>query len=399
MPVTPAAAEVLYSFQDGSADGQFPEANLLAAGGQFFGTTVSGGTYGNGAIFSFNSKSGAESVAYSFGSNGYDGSKPISNLIEDNGPLYGTTPVGGAGDCQSVCGTVFSFDRATGAETVVYSFCSQQGCADGGDPNPDLIAVNGLLFGTTAAGGGGYQECQSNGCGTVFSVDPATGAETVLHAFCPQQGCADGSTPQSGLVLVKKLLYGTTVGGGANGAGTVFSINPARGAQKVKVVYSFQGGESDGSIPSGRLIFANGLIFGTTTSGGKHDGGTVYSIDPATGAESLVYSFCAKRSCADGWLPLSGLIAVKGMLYGTTTWGGLPGCSSGCGVVFSVNPEKGSEKVLYSFCEQAGCTDGAMPIGGLVSTNKYLYGTTEQGGSGSCDEFLAGCGTIFRIKR
>lgn len=392
-----ASAGVLYSFQNSPADGQDPEASLLGGEKHYYGTTVTGGASDSGTIYSYNSKTGAESILYSFQNNGADGNKPISGLIDVDGTLYGTTSAGGTGNCQSVCGTVFSFDPATRSEHVVYSFCSQQNCADGADPGPYLIDVNGLLFGTTAAGGGGYQNCESTGCGTVFSVDPATGAETVLHAFCPKQGCADGSNPQSGLVQAKNLLYGATVSGGANGDGTLFSINPVKGTEKV--VYSFQGGKNDGAIPNGNLTYFKGLIFGTTTSGGKHDGGTVYSFDPKTGTETLLYSFCAKRDCRDGWLPLSGVIAVSDKLYGTTLWGGNAGCSSGCGVIFSVNRKTGAEKVLYSFCSQISCTDGALPLGGLFYQDKFLYGTTEQGGSGSCSQFLSGCGTIFKIKK
>jgi hypothetical protein len=58
----------------------------------------------------------------------------------------------------------------------------------------------------------------------VFSLDPATGAETVLYEFCSRKNCTDGWGPQAGLVHVKDGLYGTTPSGGADGYGTVFAI-------------------------------------------------------------------------------------------------------------------------------------------------------------------------------
>src|ERR1700693_5481660 len=91
---------------------------------------------------------------------------------------------------------------AQSQETVLHSFSHG---ADGEDPAANLIDVNGTLYGTTY-GGGTYGE------GTVFSVDPASGAETVLHAF--GQGM-DGQAPAARVIDVNGTLYGTTFIGGA----------------------------------------------------------------------------------------------------------------------------------------------------------------------------------------
>jgi uncharacterized repeat protein (TIGR03803 family) len=96
-------------------------------------------------------------------------------------------------------------------DTILYSFCSQSSCSDGGNPYAGVINVNGMLYGTTQFGG--------DGAGVVFSLDPSTGAETVLHAFSSTGG--DGQLPSAGLVLVKEILYGATAGGGANNCGTI----------------------------------------------------------------------------------------------------------------------------------------------------------------------------------
>jgi uncharacterized repeat protein (TIGR03803 family) len=37
------------------------------------------------------------------------------------------------------------------------------------------------------------------------------------------------------------------------------------------------------------------------------------------------------------------------------------------------------ESVLYTFCQQAGCTDGATPIG-VIPVGGSLFGVTERGG-------------------
>jgi uncharacterized repeat protein (TIGR03803 family) len=219
---------------------------------------------------------------------------------------------------------VFSIDPGTGKEKVLYSFCSEQNCADGSDPHGDLIDANGgILYGTTA-GGGNYTACYG-GCGTVFSLDPNTGAERVLYSFSGR----DGAEPVAGLLDERGKLYGTTQYGGDRArAGTVFSLDPGTGTEKV--LYSFAGG-TDGEQPTAGLIDVNGTLYGTTYK----QVGTVFSVDPATGVENVLHSFCI--GCTDGNRPLAGLIAVNGKLYGETTRGGI---NCNCGTLYVLTPKK-----------------------------------------------------------
>lgn len=70
----------------------------------------------------------------------------------------------------------------------------------------------------------------------------------------------DGQGPAATMIVFEGTLYGTTVGGGAYDAGTVFKVDPA--TNKESVVYSFEGGHSnpDGANPSGSLIAVNGHL-------------------------------------------------------------------------------------------------------------------------------------------
>jgi uncharacterized repeat protein (TIGR03803 family) len=79
--------------------------------------------------------------------------------------------------------------------------------------------VNGTLYGTTLDGG----DTACN-CGTVFSLDPGTGAEKVLYSFLGDR--IDGAGPYAGLINVMGTLYGTTYGGGKHNHGTAFSLKP-----------------------------------------------------------------------------------------------------------------------------------------------------------------------------
>jgi uncharacterized repeat protein (TIGR03803 family) len=388
---------VVYSFQNNGMDGMAPEASLISVNSALYGTTVSGGANDAGTVFSVDPKTGAEAIVYSFQNNGADGNSPVAPVTNVKGILYGNTQVGGAGSCEGGCGTVYSVDPTDGTEKVVYSFCSQQGCADGDLPTGQLIEQKGALYGITVEGGQQNQDCPEAGCGIVFSVDPATGVEAELYAFCSQQNCADGYSPSGGLLNVGGMLYGVAQGGGANNKGALYAIDPASGTEKV--VYSYSTDGTDGGPPYGPLIDVNGTLYGTTNNSGAHNGGAIVAFDLKKGSASVVYSFCSKKNCKDGWMPFDGVIGANGALYGTTLWGGNPGCENdSCGVVFSVNPQSGTEKVLYTFCGKANCADGASPAGGLIYYDKKLYGTTEQGGTGTCNQYLIACGTVFSVK-
>jgi uncharacterized repeat protein (TIGR03803 family) len=124
----------------------------------------------------------------------------------------------------------------------------------------------------------------------------------------------------------------------------------------------------------------------------------------AASAEKVLYNFCSAKNCADGAGPTSPLIFGKqGSLYGMTSAGGTCSLShQGCGTVFELMPSNGkwTERVLYSFCQASGCTDGWFPyIGdGLVSDSAgNLYGVTNYGGSTGQQCYPTGCGTVFEL--
>jgi uncharacterized repeat protein (TIGR03803 family) len=394
--------------QQNCTDGAAPQAGLIDVDGTLYGTTGGGGLdsdceSGCGTVFALDPKTGVERVIYSFCSqqNCTDGEHPFAGLIDVNGTLYGTTVNGGLySGCEGGCGTVFALDPKTGAEKVLHSFGSG---TDGFTPFAALIDVKGTLYGTTEGGGTG---CGAEpGCGTAFAIDPKNGAETILYSFCSQQNCTDGSAPETALIDVKGTLYGTTPMGGTNcqggggGCGTVFALDPNTGAEKV--IYSFCC--RDGRFPTAGLIDVTGTLYGTTVWGGRKSDcqygrgcGTVFALDPSSGAETVLHSFCDQQSCTDGTNPEASLTDVAGTLYGTTLYGGDRACGQEyrrlrCGTVFTLDPNTGAETVLYSFCRQQNCADGELPWGALIDVNGTLYGTTTGGGSN-------GEGTVFALK-
>ncbi len=381
---------VQYAFTGGSG-GEGPHAALTNYHGKFYGTVPAGGANGFGAVYEFDPATGVETTAYSF-KGGSDGEGPYSNLINIGGTLYGTTFTGGA----SNLGTVYAFDPATGVETVVYAF---KGGADGAYPG-NLLNVGRTLYGTTVEGGGytSYNCDTGSSCGTVFSLNPTTGAEAVVYAFT---GGSDGSNPHSNLVEIDGSLYGTGSHGGESSncleltsCGMVFSIDPTSGVETV--VYAFKG-QGDGSGPNS-LIEVDGMLYGTTEEGGvstlcvdrtfnyNYGCGTIFSLDPTTGAKTELYSF---RGGSDGAIPEASLVEVSGLLYGVTGSGGRKS-----GTVFSLSPMTQVETVLHSF---HGAADGRAPLTALLSWGHQLWGTTDEGGdSMNCGS--DGCGTVYSIR-
>jgi uncharacterized repeat protein (TIGR03803 family) len=173
------------------------------------------------------------------------------------------------------------------------------------------------------------------------------------------------------------VLYGTTRNGGSVGNGTVFAIR--KSGSHETVIHSFKGGGTDGKLPLSGLVNVGGVLYGTTYIGGASDDGTVFAVTPS-GTESLVYSF---KGSPDGIRPSAGLTNVGGTLYGTTNQGG----ANSLGTLFAITPS-GAESVIHSF--GATAQDGATPLAGLINVNGTLYGTTSAGGAN-------GVGTVFSL--
>jgi uncharacterized repeat protein (TIGR03803 family) len=340
----------LYSFcPSQAACPSGPQAGLVQGiDGNFYGTTYSGGTHENGGTVFKITPNGTLTMLHSFGAGGSDGFRPQSELVQGiDGNFYGTTTLGGTNNE----GTVFKI-TPKGALTTLYSFCPQSGCADGASPEAGVLqGADGNFYGTTFEGGASVS-CRF-GCGTVFKVSP-NGALTTLYTFCSQDGCADGTEPVAGLILgADGNFYGTTLEGGANGYGTVFKITPS-------------------------------------------------------GALTTLYTFCSQDGCAQGAYPEAGLVqGADGNFYGTTAEGGAGGSclgNIGCGTVFEITPG-GTLTTLYDFCAHGriDCPDGAAPYARLLqATDGDFYGTTSGGGDDRCydenrGEIATTCGTVFRV--
>jgi uncharacterized repeat protein (TIGR03803 family) len=146
-------------------------------------------------------------------------------------------------------------------------------------------------------------------CACVFSAivavaDTTAASENVLHSF--QDNGTDGWNPSSALIELKGTLYGVTEFGGASGDGIVYSVSPSTGAETI--LHSFGGSSDDGREPFGKLLNNDSTFYGTTIEGGTNGAGTLFQIDPATGTETVLYSF--QSGFADGAAPRGALLKI-----------------------------------------------------------------------------------------
>jgi uncharacterized repeat protein (TIGR03803 family) len=282
---------------------------LINLGGVFYGTTYSPGT-----VFRV-SASGEAKTLYTF-KGGKDGQGPEGGLVAVKGVLYGTTVNGGTGDCASNtgCGTVFSV-TTSGKEKVLYSF---KDISIGAHPEGGLAYVGNALYGTAEQGGTPYDS------GVVFQMS-LSGKVKVIYNF--KGGFfKDGAFPTGNLVAVKGMLYGTTsyggeYGSGAGASGTVFRVTTS-GSEKI--LHSFSGNPDGGTPYFTTLTFLNGALYGTTFCGGTHSLGAIFKVTTA-GGESVVHSFAGGKDgsmgCTNGFGG-AGPVTLKGKLYGVTPFGG-----------------------------------------------------------------------------
>jgi uncharacterized repeat protein (TIGR03803 family) len=398
--LTYGATYKMYSFK-GSPDGDLPiwSGNLITDNkGHFYGTTVVGGTNGGGTVFEVSAS--GEKVLYNFPGTSFDGSQPESGLIFDPaGNLYGTTISGG----NVQAGTVYELSPGVGGtwtESVLYTF---KGGSDGAYPmNAIVLDKLGNLYGTTYGGG-------ADGVGTVFQLTRSGGAwsEAVIHSFLRDD--VDGQNPNAVVLDSAGNLFGTTLyGGNINGFGTVFEMSQSNGVWTETVLYNFAYYErgSDGAYPYSGVTFDRaGNLYGTTNYGGSGTNcspgscGAVYELQNSNGiwTESVLYSFKAGQ---DGNFPVAGItLDAAGNLYGTTSFGGGGPCSingiAGCGTIFRLRKSAGQwVEDVFRF----NGTNGSNPQAGVVLGKKgEVFGTTLYGGAGSCQGNLPGCGVIFEL--
>jgi uncharacterized repeat protein (TIGR03803 family) len=395
--VTAQTFTVLHQFAGSPADGANPHAGLNLSGNILYGTTQGGGELGNGTVFAVNADGAGFTNLHSFiGSP--DGNSADAGVILLGNMLYGTTVYGGSYDN----GTVFTLKTNGTGLTTLHSFSAYPGSApytnsDGVSPHGGLASSGNMLYGTAVYGG-------SFGNGTVFAVNTNGAGFTNLHSFTATSGSpatnSDGAQPYESLILSGSTLYGMTLAGGNSGNGAVFSINTdGSGFTNLHSFTATSGStfrtNSDGAQPHG-LILAGNTLYGTASGGGSSGQGTVFKVNTDGSGLANLHSFTALSGIvsgtnSDGAQPGRGLVLWGSTLYGTAFVGG----NFQNGTVFAVNTNGTGFINLHSFAAGSGFpnpinSEGIRPLAGLILSGNTLYGTTSIGGT-------AGYGTVFSL--
>jgi uncharacterized repeat protein (TIGR03803 family) len=349
----------LYNFGSTTGDPLNPGAlGLFSQGrdGNLYSTTPAGGANKGGTAFKITT---AGSLTKLIDFSPYPSpAAPWSGLtLGLDGNYYGSTTTGGS----HAVGTVFNVS-SSGVPNTLWNFTA--GKDEGNPQSAPALGSDGNFYGTSDG-------IYAGTYGTAYKMTPK-GVLTTIHSFA----FTDGTTPYALILGLDGNFYGVARGGGASKMGIVFRMTPG-GA--VKVLHSFTGYPNDGYIPIGTLVQGNdGTLYGTTYQGGSKNWGTVFKISSAGTGYTVLHNFDRTADINDGIQPLAGLaLGTDGNLYGTTSSGG----KQNSGSLFKITPT-GTYTSLYSFCPAAGCKDGFNPQTALVQdTNGKFYGATEAGGA------------------
>jgi uncharacterized repeat protein (TIGR03803 family) len=240
----------------------------------------------------------------------------------------------------------------------------------GGSPSSLVVGTDGALYGATLRGG-------YNSAGTVFRLNPDGTGYNVLHGF---GAGGDGANPGSLLQGADGNLYGVTAGGGTNGAGTVYTLRTD--GSGYALLYQFNYLTDGAGGPQALAQGADGLLYGTAVSGGTNSVGSVFRLSTNGTGYTVLHSF--SYAGGDGQSPAGALaLSREGVLYGTTSRGG----SYSLGTVFELGTDGTGYAVLYNLTDGSGSANQA---GLVLGSAGVLYGTTYSGGASNF-------GTIFRL--
>ncbi|MEM9299166.1 MAG: choice-of-anchor tandem repeat GloVer-containing protein [Bacteroidota bacterium] len=303
--------------------------------------------------------------------------------------MWGTTLAGG----QYEAGFVFKMNPDGSDYEIVYAF---NGTSTGRTGYNQLTQGNdGLLYGVTGG---------TSGAGTIFTVDPVSGAHTVVHYFNPFNyvrskltlatngkfyGIGSGFMfefdPSNKSVRIidpwdsfsflfgegflleiePNVLYGAAPGFG--GAGAIFKYDIS--TDTYTTLHFFNG--EDGDSPNSDLLLSpDSLLYGTTISEGDNNRGTLFSYDLKKDTLVVEAHLDSEHNLANG-----GLVQHEnGLIFGATTIGG----SSSSGSIFEFNPTTKALRTVYNAPPTAG-----ILLTPMLGFNGNIYVMSRNGGSGA----------------
>jgi len=315
----------IYSFTDGT-DLAFPASPLtLDQHGVLYGTIAYGyGAYGNvfrlappamqGGAWTFQ-------TLYTFSGQTDGEMAPGTNVLVENGEVYGVTPNGGTSTaCTGGCGTLFRLlpPQAGGTAWRYQRLVSFRGGSRGSVPV--------WLAGPNAAGGGFVGTL--GGPGAVVAVAPPTTghrwSDSIIYRFTGGHNC-----PPTNFVLGSGgVLFGTR----ACSTNGVFELTPPAAAGDPWTETTLHQFHGFINTPDSLAPGPNGSLAGASFGEVDSNFGTIWTLTPGAAGTPWTY-----RDIPQNELPSSGpegvVFGLKGKLYGV-----LNGEDNDTGDVFEATP-------------------------------------------------------------
>jgi uncharacterized repeat protein (TIGR03803 family) len=230
-------------------------------------------------------------------------------------------------------------------------------------------------LGTTYNGSKYFNPKNGEYYGIIFSIDTNGGGYKVLLDF---NGTNGGNPYGCELIHLRNKLFGTTSSGGKYNGGTIFSIDTS--GSKFINLFNFgdsTGCSTNGAEPNGSLAFSGNKLYGMTACGGIGVGGTLFSIDTNGNGYRVLFNV------TNGGDSYCSIVLSNSILYGVTQGGSL-----GYGYIFSVDTNGKNANEMFDFNN----ANGARPVlCGLTLWGGMIYGVTDNGGANNV-------GVIFSYK-
>jgi uncharacterized repeat protein (TIGR03803 family) len=333
----------------------------------FYGTCESGNpATGLGSIFRLTPAGGFTDLHDFTGANG-DSSPVYPPIQASDGNFYGVT-----GNEVQVCGNIYKMTPA-GVYTNLHAF-------SGSDCHSSNLfqASDGNLYGTLA-------NCTLvQGAGCVYKISTA-GAFKEIHAFA----FTTGQAPCTGLIQGKDgKLYGATNQGAANGSGNIYKMTTAGVPADLHDFNNATDASCVNNVgpPVNLLQVADGTFYGVNPAYGPNGTGSIYKLTSA----NVFSAFLFPTPPVDGDLPSSTLIQnTNGLVYGTTPSGGSIPCqpcsqgtffkvATGDAPFVNLEPTQttGNVDAHVGIFGQGFSSTSVVKFGGVASASVTRTGTT-----------------------
>jgi uncharacterized repeat protein (TIGR03803 family) len=185
----------------------------------------------------------------------------------------------------------------------------------------------------------------------------------VIHNFKK----SNGSEPTGSLVYCNGLFYGLAQYGGVFNLGCIFSIRPDGSCYVDE--YDFKG--ENGAVPRRSLTLSGSMLYGVTSSGGENIYGNIFSFDPQNNKYTNIFDL----NGIQGKYLYCNVTVCRRTIYGMTQAGG----KYLKGNIFAIDTDGNQYEDLHDFADTDGLGDGGF--GSLTLIGNKLFGMTYNGGA------------------